>query len=128
MSLIDHPTPSTAPPLVAGERLDRATFHNRYERTAPDFHAELIGGMVYVRSRVDFAHGEMHFFISAWLGEYTDRTPGTRAACRATLLLDDWAEPEPDITLRVRPEYGGQTRIEGDYLAGPPELVIEGVT
>jgi hypothetical protein len=64
MSLIDRPTPSTAPPLVAGERLDRATFHNRYERTAPDFHAELIGGMVYVRSRVDFAHGEMHFFIS----------------------------------------------------------------
>jgi len=36
MSLIDHPTPSTAAPLVAGERLDRSTFHNRYEQSPGD--------------------------------------------------------------------------------------------
>src|SRR4029077_14689275 len=39
--------------------------------------------------------------------------------------LDDQAEPEPDLLLRVLPEYGGQIRAEGGYLAGAPELVIE---
>jgi Uma2 family endonuclease len=33
--------------------------------------------------------------------------------------------PRPDNTLRILPEHGGQSRLEGDYTAGAPELVIE---
>ena len=42
----------------------------------------------------------------------------------ATLyLLDD--APQPDLFLRVLPESGGTSRTDGDYLAGPPELLVE---
>ena len=44
----------------------------------------------------------------------------------ATLILDDDAEPQPDLLLRRLPEYGGiSTSREDGYLQGPPELVIE---
>jgi Uma2 family endonuclease len=33
--------------------------------------------------------------------------------------------PQPDIALRILPEYGGQSVISGEYFAGAPELVIE---
>ncbi|HEV3024228.1 MAG TPA: hypothetical protein VGX76_17250, partial [Pirellulales bacterium] len=54
MSVIDHPTPSTALPLVAGERLDRATFHNRYEQMPPSTRAELVGGIGQRLDRATF--------------------------------------------------------------------------
>jgi hypothetical protein len=66
MSLIDPSTPPSAPLLVSGQRLDRATFHDRYEQTAPDFRAELIGGVVYLRGRVDLAHGQMRHSSRGW--------------------------------------------------------------
>jgi Uma2 family endonuclease len=33
--------------------------------------------------------------------------------------------PQPDSSLRIRPEFGGQSRIEGEYAAGAPELAVE---
>jgi len=33
--------------------------------------------------------------------------------------------PQPDSTLRISPARGGQSRDEGDYTAGAPELVVE---
>jgi Uma2 family endonuclease len=33
--------------------------------------------------------------------------------------------PQPDIFLRILPEYGGQSRVEGEYAAGAPELIVE---
>lgn len=41
----------TLPPLVAGQRLDRATFHERYEAMPPDTWAELMGGPSPCRHR-----------------------------------------------------------------------------
>ena len=35
-------------------------------------------------------------------------------------------EPEPDLLLRIRPEFGGQsTTTDDDYLRGSPELIAE---
>jgi Uma2 family endonuclease len=33
--------------------------------------------------------------------------------------------PQPDITLRVLPEFGGQSQVQGNYPVGAPELVVE---
>lgn len=47
------------------------------------------------------------------------------ASGRTTVLLGDACEPEPDLLLRVLPEYGGQSSNEDEYISGPPELVAE---
>jgi hypothetical protein len=33
--------------------------------------------------------------------------------------------PQPDNAIKILPEYGGQSRIEGPYQAGAPELIAE---
>jgi Uma2 family endonuclease len=33
--------------------------------------------------------------------------------------------PQPDATLRILSEYGGQSQVEGDYPVGAPELIAE---
>ena len=50
MSPVDRTRTTTIPPLVDGERLDRATFHERYEAMPPRTRAELIGGVVVMAS------------------------------------------------------------------------------
>ena len=35
MSTVDRPQPRVLPPLVAGQRLDQPTFHERYEAMPP---------------------------------------------------------------------------------------------
>ena len=117
---------STVEPLLApGMRLDRATFHARYEAMPEDVKAELIGGVVYMASPLGRRHGEMTPMVAFWLTSYPVRTPGVLAALDATTLLDEEREPQPDLQLRILPECGGRTRHEGKYIAGPPELVVE---
>ena len=125
MSTVDRPRPRTLPPLVEGERLDRATFHDRYEAMPPRTRAELIGGVVHMPSPAGRRHGEVCISAAYWLGHYKARTPGVRAADNASTLLDDQGEPQPDMLLRIDPDLGGQTRHEGKYIAGAPELIIE---
>jgi Uma2 family endonuclease len=43
----------------------------------------------------------------------------------ATIVLDEDAETQPDLFLRVLPEFGGQTRTENGYIVGGPELLSE---
>lgn len=38
-------------------------------------------------------------------------------------MLDD--VPQPDLHLRILPECGGQTWVEGKFLHGAPELIVE---
>lgn len=117
---------STVKPLLeAGQRLDRATFHARYETMPPGIKAELIGGVVHMPSPLGRRHGEMTPILAFWLTSYRARTPGVVAALDATTFLDDESEPQPDVQLRILPEAGGQTRHEGIYIAGPPELIVE---
>jgi Uma2 family endonuclease len=125
MSTIDRRKPTTLPPLVAGQRLDRATFHERYEAMPPATRAELIGGIVHMPSPLSSDHGDENSPVVYWLTHYQRFTRGVRTTINATTFLDDQAEPQPDVSLRILPEFGGQTRCEGDYLAGAPELVVE---
>ena len=125
MSTIDRERSRVIPPLVDGQRLDRRTFHERYEAMPPETRAELIGGVVVMMSPLGREHGGYTRLLSGWLFVYQRGNPGLTGADNATTFVDDEAEPQPDLQLRIRPEYGGQTRNEGDYIAGAPELVVE---
>lgn len=124
MSLANRPS-ATVPPLVAGEHLDRATFHERYEQMPTGTRAELIGGVVYMPPPVGPEHGDWNTPAVLWLALYEAATPGVRVSVNASTALDDLGEPQPDVSLRILPEYGGQTRSEPGYLVGPPQLVVE---
>jgi Uma2 family endonuclease len=124
MSTIDRET-KAKPLLVAGQRLDRATFHDRYEAMPPDTRAELIGGVVHMPSPLGFDHGDDNVPVVVWLAYYAESTPGVRASINASVLLDDLGEPQPDVLLRILPEHGGQVRHERGYIVGAPELVVE---
>ena len=118
-------SPTPLPPLVDGERMDQATFHERYEVSAPEFRAELIGGIVHVSSPVHGPHAEGHGALMAWLSDYWLATPGTRFYDNGTVILGDESEVQPDAALFIDPARGGQTRDEEGLLIGPPELVVE---
>jgi Uma2 family endonuclease len=125
MSTINRETKRVLPPLVDGERLDRRTFHERYEAMPPGTRAELIGGVVVMPSPVSKGHSRAVILLAGWLNRFERGVAGLSSGCDATTLLDDQAEVQPDLQLYVLPEYGGQTRHDPDYVAGAPELVIE---
>ncbi len=125
MSTVDR---RVLPPLVAGERLDRATFHERYEAMPPNVRAELIDGVVYMASPQGYEHGNFDDFIAGWIFQYRMKTPGLGSAANATTYLggeDEDDEVQPDRQLRIPEELGGSTRIVGGFVSGPPEFVVE---
>ena len=114
------------PPLEVGDHLDQATFHARYEAMPANFRAELIGGVVFVPSPLRKAHGRHHALVMGWLTNYWIATPGTETLDNATAILGDDSEPQPDATLIIEPESGGQSSVSEDgYATGPPELIVE---
>jgi Uma2 family endonuclease len=114
------------PPLENGDRLDQKTFHERYEAMPPDVRAELIGGIVYMRSPMRRRHGRYRTRLIRWLGEYEEGAPGTEVLDNTTNILGPESEPEPDGCLFILPECGGQTwEDKKGYLNGSPELVAE---
>jgi Uma2 family endonuclease len=108
--------------LRPGDRLSRAEFHRRYERSALK-KAELVEGVVHVPSPARLEHGDAHLLVATWIGTYRARTPGTLAYSEATLVLDDENEVQPDAIL-ARTGGGLQARPDG-YLTGAPDLVVE---
>src|SRR5215211_4278634 len=114
-------------PLTSGDRLTRREFERRYEAMPEHFRAELVEGVVYVASPVRFtSHASPHTHIITWLGTYCAATPGVSMGDNATVRLDPFNEPQPDVLLRLEPEAGGHSRITfDDYIEGPPELVVE---
>lgn len=115
------------PPLVAGDYLTRPEFERRYHAHPELKKAELIEGIVYMPSpvRAD-KHGDPHFDLIALLGVYRMATPGVRGSDNATIRFDLMNEPQPDVLLRLDPEVGGNSWIDGDgYLQGAPELIVE---
>jgi Uma2 family endonuclease len=125
MSTIDRGITVAVPPLVAGDRLDATTFHERYEAMPPSTRAELIGGVVHMPSPLYLDHGSEGFAAGAWLGYYAARTPGVAGADNTSTRLDDEGEVQPDFSLRIRPESGGQSQEAREFIVGAPELIVE---
>lgn len=112
------------PPLMAGDQLSREEFLRRWEAHPRIKLAELIAGTVYMPSPVSVDHGGMDGDVGGWLSTYKAFTPGTASERNTTsIMLDD--TPQPDLNLRLLPEYGGGSWVEGKYLHGVPELVAE---
>lgn len=120
-------TTSTQPhELHSGDHMSREEFHRLYEQMPEDFKAELIGGVVYVASPMRLPHGKWHLQMASLVGAYEAHTPGVEAGDNATLILAEDCEPQPDLFLRILPEFGGQSSTtEDEYLQGAPELVAE---
>ena len=76
-------------------------------------------------SPVGLEHGHRHLHLGLILGLYEAATPGVQAADNSTAILSDTDEPQPDLSLRVLPEYGGQTRVADNLIVGAPELMVE---
>jgi Uma2 family endonuclease len=114
------------PELRAGDRLSRAEFERRYAAMPQIKKAELIEGVVYMPSPVTQEdHGGPHFDVIAWLGVYRIATTGVQGGDNSTLRLDLKNEPQPDVFMRILPEFGGQSGNSGKYVAGAPELIFE---
>jgi hypothetical protein len=113
------------PLLEQGDFLSRDEFLRRWEAMPHVRRAELIRGVVYMPSPLSLEHGDMDSQVGAWLGVYAASTPGCRPSNNATWLMAEDSSPQPDNTLRILPEYGGRSRVEGPYAAGVPEFLAE---
>jgi Uma2 family endonuclease len=114
------------PKLQAGDHLTRIEFERRYAAMPEVKKAELIEGVVYMPSPVSHkSHSRPHSLLTTLLGTYCYATPGSDLGTTPTVRLDLENEPQPDSLLRILPEYGGQSRDEDEYIAGPPELLAE---
>jgi Uma2 family endonuclease len=125
---LDRPSvsPADIPPLVAGDRLTRVEFERRYTAMPRVKKAELIEGVVYMPSPVSAdGHAVPHVELVTWIGVYRSTTPGVQGGDNGTVRLDLDNEPQPDVFLRILPEYGGQSRTVEGYVEGAPELVAE---
>ena len=86
----------------------------------------MIEGIVYKAAAVKLRYGQPHLFIGAWLTQYSFATPETVYSDSVTHVLDDQNEPQPDLSLFIHPDRGGQVQISDDgYVIGGPELVAE---
>jgi Uma2 family endonuclease len=114
----------TVKPLINGERMSREEFLGRWDLLPELKRAELIRGVVHTASPLSLAHGKGDTDVSLWLGYYAAHTPGTEAFSNASvLILDD--VPQPDVCLRIKPEFGGRSGQRGPLVAGPVELIAE---
>lgn len=112
--------------LENGDRMTREEFHRAYKRTPKHFKAELIGGIVHVPSPLRRLHGRRHLRLGTLVSIYEGNTPGVEASDNTTILLGKQSEPQPDLYLRILPEFGGASTTDADdYVVGPPELIIE---
>ncbi len=115
---------SQVPLLSPGDHLTWEEFELRWQAMPELKFAELIGGKVYMPSPLSVFHGGTSAEVMAWLGYYASRTPGTSIVNQATTRMFEDA-PQPDAALYIAEGYGGQTRIQGLYLTGAPEMIVE---
>jgi hypothetical protein len=111
-------------PLEFGDVLPREEFLRRWENMPRLARAELIKGIAYMPSPLSREHAVMESNVSGWLSHYVAATAGCEAANNATWFMGEDA-PQPDVSLRILPEYGGTSRMRGRYLSGAPEFLAE---
>src|SRR5262249_4364396 len=108
------------------QRKNTRTPPRRYAATPEDVKAELIRGVVHMPSPLRRPHGLHHLALGALLWHYQAATPGVEGLDNTTTILDEDKEPQPDLSLRILPEWGGQSQTnKDDYVVGAPELVAE---
>ncbi len=116
-----------AQPPIAGERLSRDEFFERWERLPDLKRAELIGGIVYMPSPLSKRHSSGECLCIYCVRHYSAHTVGCESGCHASwFMLEDM--PQPDAFLCISPKHGGQSgmdRNNRDYPEGAPELIIE---
>jgi Uma2 family endonuclease len=125
MSTAQQPRTSLQTPFEDGQRLDQPTFHQLYATMPEGKWAELVGGVVHIMFPLFEGHGTGDSILSTWLVLYWGATPGVRCSTNVSTILGDDSEVQPDLQLRIREDRGGQTRVEGGYVVGAPELVVE---
>lgn len=111
--------------LHNGDHLDQPTFHALYSQTPEGFKAELVGGVVYVASPVSPYHGRPSGRVMYWLTDYAGETPGVLVYNDTTSILGEESEPQPDASMMILPECGGQARVTEKGIVGAPEFVAE---
>jgi Uma2 family endonuclease len=117
---------STVPMLVNGDCLTQPEFHRRYEACPEDVKFELVGGIVYLTPPNTYSHGSYQEELCFALGVYRRATSGVHLLPNVTIILGDQSEPQPDLTLLIDPDFGGQSHeTEDEYVGGPPELIAE---
>ncbi len=121
------PDNSWIPPLENGDKLTRAEFERRYSAMPDVKKAELIEGVVYMPSPVShLRHSKPHALVLGWIFIYWAETQGVEGGDNSSVLLDPDNEPQPDVLLIVKPEYGGQVKFDDKgYVIGAPELIVE---
>ena len=117
--------PVLLPPLRDGDHLTRDEFMRRWEAMPNLKWAELIDGVVHMPSPISKIHGDFHIRMSGWLVFYVTARPQCQLLSAGTWLMSPNSAPQPDLALCLRPEHGGQSRDEGAYAAGAPELIVE---
>jgi Uma2 family endonuclease len=122
---VSSPVLPPDPPLLEGDSLTSVEFIRRWEEIPDLKYAELIDGIVYMPSPVSVGHQKFDSFLGGWLDGYATATPGCEPLSNGTWLMAENQVPQPDLAMRLLPEYGGQSRVEGLYPAGAPELIIE---
>jgi Uma2 family endonuclease len=129
MSVISHPKQAKGDDgleLHTGDQMTREEFHRAYICTPEGFKAELIEGIVYVASPLKIRHGKNHIPLGSLFFAYEAATLGVESSDNTTIILGENAEPQPDLYLRILPDFGGQSQTtEDDYVGGAPELVAE---
>jgi Uma2 family endonuclease len=106
--------------------LTQPEFHRRYAQYPEDVKFELIGGIVYMASPQRRPHGKSQPNLSGVLWLYENGTPGVEVLDNTTTILGEESEPQPDLALRIMPEFGGQSQTTADdYVQGAPEFLAE---
>ncbi|MGH7134949.1 MAG: Uma2 family endonuclease [Pirellulales bacterium] len=123
-------TEQRVPRLETGDHLTRDEFLRRWEAQPEIKRAELIGGVVYTTSPISIERGAMARLrlaqadLGAWLDVYHAFTQGTvNGRNTPSFILDD--TPQPDLNLRLLPDFGGGSWVEGGYFHGVPEMLAE---
>jgi Uma2 family endonuclease len=118
---------SQAEPLLfsAGDHLSREEFLAAWEEMPDLKFAELIDGVVYMPSPLSQQHGVYDQVLQFWVGFYATKCEFVEALTQATTLMSPNSAPQPDLSLRIPPEFGGEGGEQGGLVTGAPELVVE---